>query len=89
MLGVVLFGALTFAFCAFAGPVWAQSVSPSDARIDSTDARRFAALFQEYDGAPPANALQNRYIDGAGAGLGIFLDSNLIKGAEELCRLRC
>jgi hypothetical protein len=76
--------AVALALCALVAPVWAQSVSPGNARVDSTDARRFAALFQAHDGAPPANVLQHEYLDRAGAGLQMLLDNDMIDSAEDL-----
>ncbi len=48
-------------------PLVAQE--PLDATIDTEDARRFAAIFVEYDGAPTARQLEEDYLAEAGGGL--------------------
>jgi hypothetical protein len=48
------------------------TVDPLEARIDSRDATRFAALFARTNGKPDAAALQRDYLDGSGRGVEIF-----------------
>ena len=61
----------------------AQSVDPSTAVIDTTDAERFVALFAETNGSPTASQLEDRYLNGAGPGLRLLAQSR-IRGAEHL-----
>lgn len=54
------------------GALAASGVDPLAARVDATDARRFAEVFRESGGAPKAAALQAGYLDKAGRGIEIF-----------------
>jgi hypothetical protein len=55
-----------------AGAQAPRGVDPLAARVDSTDARRFAELFAATGGKPDAAALQSGYLAGAGRGVEIF-----------------
>ncbi len=60
-------------------------LEPLDARVDATDARRFARLFADSKGVPTAAALQSFYLAGAGRGVEIFTP-NRIESAENLAK---
>lgn len=60
-------------------------VDPLAARIEATDARRFARLFVDSGGQPSASALQSGYLSGAGRGVEIFTPGR-IEDAENLSR---
>ena len=61
----------------------AQTVNPSAATIDTTDADRFAALFDETKGSPTAMQLDADYLAKAGAGLALLAQTRF-QGAEHL-----
>jgi hypothetical protein len=58
-------------------------VDPLAARVDATDARRFAKLFAASGGRPSAASLQAGYLAGAGRGVEIFTPGR-IETAENL-----
>jgi len=67
------------------GAALAGGVDPLTADIDARDALRFAALMK--DGAvPTADALQRGYLDGAGAGVKIFMPAPRIGDAHNLAQ---
>jgi hypothetical protein len=70
-------------------PVRAASpggIDPLFARVDTTDALRFARLFEASSGKPDAGMLQRGYLDGAGRGVEIFMPGR-IESAENLARV--
>ena len=60
-----------------------QPVNPSAATIDTSDADRFAALFDETDGTPTAMQLEAEYLVNAGPGLALMAQTRF-QGAEHL-----
>jgi hypothetical protein len=74
--------ALVPAGMAVAEPV---GIDPLEARIEVTDARRFARVFVESGGKPSAAALQAGYLSGAGRGVEIFTPGR-IQGPDNLAR---
>jgi hypothetical protein len=61
----------------------AQTVNPSEANVDTTDADRFAALFEETNGAPTVAQLEAEYLATAGSGLALLAETRF-RGAEHL-----
>ncbi len=61
----------------------AQNVNPSAATIDTTDADRFATLFDETSGAPTAAQLEADYLANAEPGLALLAQTRF-RGAEHL-----
>lgn len=68
--------------CACASfPVMAQGVDPLEARVETADVDRFAALWEEAGGPPDADTLQTRYIDEGGDAIAIFTPGRIENGA--------
>ena len=76
---------LAVAFALTPLPATAQGVDPLEAKIETRDAERFAALFRETGGEPTAAQLQARYLDGAGRGVAIFTEGR-IENADNLAK---
>ena len=61
-------------------------VDPLDAKVNSEDARRFAAVFYRSNAKPSARALQRGYLEGSGRGVEIFTPGR-IQNAEHLAKV--
>ncbi|WP_298307913.1 hypothetical protein [uncultured Erythrobacter sp.] len=62
----------------FSLPAMGQTIDPLTARVELEDAERFALLFEDFDGAPTAEQLQNRYLEFGGRALEIFTPGRII-----------
>jgi Predicted Zn-dependent protease (DUF2268) len=62
-----------------------QRIDALTAKIDMSDAHRFAQLFKESDGKLTAEQLQKQYLDGSSRGVEIFTPY-LIQNAENLAK---
>ncbi|MCR9193545.1 MAG: DUF2268 domain-containing protein [Hyphomonas sp.] len=78
-----LVGILSILIFAASPMALAQPVNPSAATIDTSDADRFAALFEETDGAPTAMQLEVEYLANSGPGLALMAQTRF-RGAEQL-----
>lgn len=73
---------LSLATNACGAPRLADALDPLEARVESADARRFAAVFRGANGHPAADALQRGYLDGAGDGVRVFTPDRIIDAAN-------
>ena len=78
-----LTGLLSVYMLAMSPMAIAHTVDPSEAIVDTIDADRFAALFEETNGAPTAAQLEADYLANAGPGL-VLLAQTRFRGAEPL-----
>lgn len=58
------------------------AVDPLTARIEDSDAQRFAAVFAATGGSPDAARLQTGYLDGAGEGVAVFTPDRIVSAAN-------
>ncbi len=78
---IFLLAASVAVFCSVMGNVAAEGVKPLDARVNTEDADRFAALFEATNGRPTAEQIQKQYLDPASHGVKVFT-KNRIRNAE-------